>query len=182
MDVLLFGVSNVGKSTTGRCLVEKLGYHYYDLDEEVKLHCHMTLEKFVNTIWPYERDKIRGEVLGNILAKGGNKVIAVTPIYYSRNFSKYLGSGDRLAVELQDTPENIFERLVFSDENDRVYKDDEYRDAHRSHYLSEIKKDITYYKRSFAKIENKFQMNNDSPEVVANRLISRFGLIVQEKE
>lgn len=34
MNICLFGVSNVGKSTTGKLLAEKLGYSYYDLDDE----------------------------------------------------------------------------------------------------------------------------------------------------
>ena len=41
--------------------------------------------------------------------------------------------------------------------------------------LKDIKKDATYYKKSFEKIENKFQINNDPPEVVADRLIAEFG-------
>lgn len=32
-----------------------------------------------------------------------------------------------IAIELQDSKEHIFERLVFSDENDNAYKDDEYK-------------------------------------------------------
>ena len=81
-----------------------------------------------------------------------------------------------LAVELQDAPEHIFSRLVFSDENDRVYKDDEYRDAHASHYLREIKKDITYYKKAFSKITNKLNIDDDSPEKVVERLMKQFNL------
>ena len=34
MKILLFGVSNVGKTTIGTMLAKQLGYSYYDLDEE----------------------------------------------------------------------------------------------------------------------------------------------------
>lgn len=44
MKILLFGVSNVGKTTAGRILADKLEYDFYDLDEEVKKHYNMTLE------------------------------------------------------------------------------------------------------------------------------------------
>ena len=40
----------------------------------------------------------------------------------------------------------------------------------RKYYLSEIKKDITYYKRTYAKITNKFDMNGDAPKIVTERL------------
>ena len=176
MNILLFGISNVGKTTTGRLLAGKLGYKFYDMDEEVKSCLHITLEEFVNTIWPYERDKIRGKILENLVPRPENKVIAVTPMYYSRWFHKYLQRDDVLAVELQDAPEHIFSRLVFSDENDQVYKDDKYRDAHASHYLGEIKKDITYYRKAFSKITNKLNIDGDSPEKVVERLMKQFNL------
>ena len=34
--ILLFGVSNVGKTTTGRLLADQLNAKFYDLDEEIK--------------------------------------------------------------------------------------------------------------------------------------------------
>ena len=57
MTIYLFGVSNVGKTTTGELLAEKLGYVFYDLDDEVKRYYDMTLEEFVNTGRLEERDK-----------------------------------------------------------------------------------------------------------------------------
>lgn len=146
------------------------------MDEEVKSCLHITLEEFVNTIWPYERDIIRGKILENLVPHPENKVIVVAPMYYSRWFNKYLQRDDVLAVGLQDAPEHIFGRLVFSDENNQVHKDDEYRDAHASYYLGEIKKDITYYKKAFSKITNKQNINGDSPEKVVERLMKQFNL------
>ena len=177
MNILLFGISNVGKTTIGGILAQKLGYVFFDLDEEVKKRHHITLEQFVNTVWPYERDQIRGEIIGSILCLCKDTVIAVTPMYYTRFFGKYLNREDVMAIELQDTPENIFNRLVFSDQNDHVYKDDEYRDAHREYYLREIKKDITYYRKPFMKLENKFSIDGTSPEVAAERLIEHYSLL-----
>ena len=49
MKILLFGISNVGKTTIGTMLAKQLGYSFYDLDEEVKKEFKMTLEEFVHT-------------------------------------------------------------------------------------------------------------------------------------
>ena len=49
MKILLFGVSNVGKSTVGKLLAERLGFDFFDLDEEIKRRMEMSLEEFVNT-------------------------------------------------------------------------------------------------------------------------------------
>lgn len=176
MNILLFGISNVGKTTIGGILARKLEYTFFDIDEEVKNRYHTTLEHFVNTVWPYERDKIRGEIIGSILSFQKDTVVAVTPMYYTRWFSKYLDREDVMAIELQDSPENVFGRLVFSDENDRVYKDDEYRDAHKAYYMRDIKKDITYYKKPFMKVKNKFSIDGASPEEAADQLIERYSL------
>ena len=181
MNIFLFGISNVGKTTTGRLLAQELGYRFFDTDEEVKSRYHTKLEHFVNTVSHYERDQIRGEILGDILALQQNTVVAVTPMCYSIWFNKYLKRDDVLAIELQDTPESVFDRLVFSDENDRVYRDDKYRDAHAAYYLKDIKKDITFYKRSFSKITNKYQMNHRSPEEVVKGLIETYGLLGNKK-
>ncbi len=177
MIILLFGVSNIGKTTTGCKLAEHLGCRFYDLDDEVRKFYHVTLEEFVTSGTLSERDKKRGNVLQMIMAYPHDKVIAVSPIYYSSNFNRHITGENVLAIELQDSPLNIFDRLVFSDENDVIYKDDAYKNLHKKYYISDIKKDITYYKRSFSKIANKFQMNNDSVERVIERLIDSYGLM-----
>ena len=178
MNIMLFGISNVGKTTIGRIVADKLGYDFYDLDEEIKKRYQMTLLEFVDTYWWLNtRDEMRGELIGEVLQRDGDKIVAVTPMYYSSFFSKYMKKGMAIGIELQDTVENIFNRTIFTDENDQVYEDSaEYREEHKAYYLKEIKKDITFYKRSFAKIENKFQINNDPPEVAADRLIEQYNL------
>lgn len=184
MNIMLFGISNVGKTTIGRILADKLGCDFYDLDEEIRKKYEMTQQEFVDTYWWRDtRDKIRGEQIGEILKREGGKVIAVTPIYYSVCFSKYLKKGMALGIELQDTVENIFNRMIFTDENDQVYEDSaEYREAHKKYYLKEIKRDITFYKKSFEKIGNTFQINNDPPEVAADRLIEQYNLAIEAIE
>lgn len=75
-----------------------------------------------------------------------------------------------------DTPKNIFDRLVFSDENDEIYEDTEYKNAHKDYYLSDIREDIFFYEQSYSHIKNKFFVNNDRIEKVADRLIKEFKL------
>ena len=175
MNVLLFGLSNVGKTTTGRLLAKKLGYDFYDIDEEVRIQFNTTNEEFVNAFSKNDRDKIRGRIIGQLLARDGDKVISVTPMYYSKWFNRYIFRADVTAIELQDEPENIFNRLVFTDENDQICEDSkEYREAHRDYYLNDIYEDVKYYRNSFRKIELKFQMQNDPPDVVVDRLIEQY--------
>lgn len=98
-------------------------------------------------------------------------VIAVSPIYYARNFNYLLEQEGVVAVELQDTEEHIFERLVFSDENDKIYKDDEYKERHKDYYMKEIHEDIMYMKRAFKKIQWKYFIDNKSIEQASDELM-----------
>ena len=107
-----------------------------------------------------------------------NKVVAVTPIAYMEYIRKFLLRKNVLAIELCDTPEHIFDRLVFSDENDVVYQDDDYKNAHKEYYLKEISEDIRYYgKHSFKIIKNKFNMDGKEPALVVARLIEEYRLL-----
>ena len=173
MVIMLFGVTNVGKTVTGKRLAEKLGYSFFDLDDEIKKRFQMTLEIFIKeNPYPYERGKIKGEILKDLISKNkNNMVIAVSPIYYARHFNKLIDLEQVIAIELQDSEVNIFERLVFSDENDNVYEDDEYKEAHRDYYIKDIHEDIVLSKRLFKKIKNKYLINNRPVEKVVDDLI-----------
>ena len=171
MKILLFGITNVGKSTIGKLLSEKLNYEFDDLDEEIKRR-YGKIDTFINKYpWDYDRHKVKGKILSDIVNKyEDNVVIAVSSIFYVRCFSKLLEDENILAIELQDKPGNILKRLVYADGDDNVFPLEITTEKERKYYLSEIKKDITFFKRTYAKITNKFAMNGEDPETVTERL------------
>ena len=97
-----------------------------------------------------------------------NVVIAVSPIWYTRFFSKIINREDVLAIELKDKPENILKRLVYADENDKVHKLIIRNQEEELYYLNDIQKDIDYYKKISEKISYKFDIDgrtaNDATE------------------
>ncbi len=176
MNILLFGVSNVGKSVSGRLLANLLGYSFYDLDDEVKKDQNTTLEEFVSTGTLLERDAVRCRILNHLVCRSGNKVIAVTPLSYTKDIRYLFSSPDVISIELTDSAENIFDRLVFSDENDVIYKDDDYKNRHRDHYLEEIQADLDWYGSVYSDIRNRFDISGMTPEEAAAELINQFHL------
>lgn len=98
MDILLLGVSNVGKSSIGELLAKKIHYDYYDLDDIVKNDQNMTLEEFVNTGTLFERDQLRCNLLNALHCISGNKVVAVTPISYIDGIKSLFNSQDVLSM------------------------------------------------------------------------------------
>ena len=173
MIILIFGISNVGKTEIGKRLADKLNYSFFDLDDEIKKHFHITLEQFMKeNPWTYERGIIKGKILKNIIHDNGDDiVIAVSPIYYARIINDLLEQEGVVAVELQDTEEHIFERLVFSDENDNIYEDEAYKEEHKDYYMKDIHEDIVYMKKVFKKIKWKYFIDNKSIEQASEELM-----------
>lgn len=80
-----------------------------------------------------------------LVSQAVNKVIAISPLSYMQELDPLPSSPDICSIELVVSYKSIFDRLVFSDENDNIYKDDDYKNAHRTHYLKEIKEDLAWY-------------------------------------
>ena len=138
----------------------------------------MTLEEFVhieNLRW---RDQKRGRIIKKILSKEENMFFVISPISYTDNFGKRITEDNILSIELVDTPANIFDRLVFSDTDDTIYNDDDYKNQCRDYYMSDIKADLEWYGNVYSKIgvKNRFEINNDSPKTAIKRLIKEYGL------
>lgn len=183
MKILLFGVSNVGKSTVGKLLAERLGFDFADLDEEIKKRMEISLEEFVNTANLRWRDQKRGNIIKKIVKLEEDIVLAITPISYAENFKTRIIADDILLIELYDTPENIFSRLVFSDESDNIYSDDTYKNEHKDYYIKEIQADLDWYGMINARIgiRNRLFVDNDPPEKVVDRIITEYGLKDSER-
>ena len=124
------------------------------------------------------RDQKRGRIIKKILSAENDIVFAITPISYIDNFKKQIINEDVLPIVLVDTPENIFDRLVFSDENDNIYMDDKYKNQRKDYYLNDIQEDIKWYGSVFLKmgIKNEFVISKDSIEQNVDRLIFEYHL------
>lgn len=176
MNILLFGVSNVGKTVTGKLLADYLGYNFFDIDQAVKEELGISLEEFVSTGSLAERDHLRCSIIHSLTYIKADKVIAVPPLSYIQDIIPLLSSPNVMAIELTDSVRNIFDRLVFSGENDAIYHDDDYKYAHAAYYLSEIQKDLEWYGSVYTILEYHFDISGRTPEETANALIEAFHL------
>lgn len=176
MNILLFGVSNVGKSATGKLLASCLKCHFYDLDEEVKKKLGITLEEFVSTGTLEERDSVRCSVILSLISISFDKIIAVSPLSYIHLIRNLFSAENVFTIELIDSAENIFDRLVFSDEKDNIYKDDDYKNRYRDYYLKDIREDLKWYGSVYSAVKHKFDMKGKSVDDVTEELIKRYHL------
>lgn len=164
MKLLIWGVSNVGKTTIGRELSKRLNCKFYDIDDEI-IKIYGSIDNF-QEIYPncYDRFDEKEEIMWDIINKEKEDFIMVVSPIFSISVVAYLLSTNTTSIEIIDTPEAIYDRLIF-DGDDAL----EYKEKHKEYYMSEIKWDQTASYDLFANIP-KVNINNhnikDSVDIV----------------
>lgn len=96
-----------------------------------------------------------------------NNVISVSTLWYKESVELLLDDKNNFIVELINTLEHIFERLIFCDENDQVLPNSkEYRDKHRDHYMHELYENKDWLWEVNVCIKTKIFMDNQPPKQV----------------
>ena len=124
MKILLFGITNVGKTTIGKLLSEKLNYDFDDLDDEIKRR-YGKIDNFQSKYpYDYARHRKRGEILKEVIDKyEDNVVIAVSPIYYEEFLVEVLNENNVLAIEIQDEKIDFLKQIISIIDIEKEYKE-----------------------------------------------------------
>jgi len=151
MRIFITGVGCVGKTTIGSILSSRLGYCFFDLDEEVERFFGTSIERLQNkflTIHSYRNEAAKALI--HILAQANSRdcVIALPPSGLMGGFLRVVKKAAEISVVLTDTPENILNRITFYDIDSRLIKK-RLTQKERRLYLREIKKDITYFRKTY---------------------------------
>jgi len=172
MIVALFGVICVGKTTIGRIISERLGFKFFDLDAEIKSFYDDTLTNiYSDCICRNAIDKKKAVVLKNVLNRCGEKaIIAISPIYYTMEYKHMFIHRGVLSIVLQDTPENIADRMVDTDDNDIIIEN---RESDRKEDIKDIKYFISRYKSAYRKIPCHYHINGKSASEAADDIINK---------
>lgn len=151
MRVFITGVSDVGKTTIGKALAELLGVKFFDLDEEIELFFGTSIErlqkKFI-TIWGYREEAAKA--LTHLLSRPDSidSVIALPPSGLMGGYLRVIKKSSGTIIALTDKPDNIVERITFYDIDSNPIEKSLTCDEKKWH-LREIKKDITYFGKSY---------------------------------
>lgn len=169
MKILLWGIPCVGHEKIGTLLAEKLNYEFIDKNDIIKKN-YGTIDKY-NEKYPtdYDRFKVKENIAKEIINKKDNFVMAMSFIYI-KEIVKSIIDTDTISVEITDNLKSIYDRILFYDENDEVMPDSKaYRDAHKEHFVAEIKSDMTTTYREFKDIP-KFKLKGRKLESVIDEL------------
>ena len=151
MKIFLVGVSCVGKTTIGSRLAEIVGYKFFNLDTFVEEYYGMSLERLQGKLLTMYSFRIEAaKALKHLIDnnKGENYIVALPPSGLMGGYLNVIKKTDCLVIAIHDNPENILDRIVFYDKDSKpILKTLNEKD--KRYYLSDIKKDITYFGKSY---------------------------------
>jgi shikimate kinase len=171
--VFLTGVGCVGKTTIGARLAQITDRAFFDLDVEIERFFSMPIEQLQRKYWmPHDFRKEAAKALSHILSKpeSNNAVIALPPSGLMGGYWNVIKQTPGLKFALLATPENILERIVFYDADSNLI-DKRLTAEERPQYLKEIKKDITYFKVSYARADLQISIEGLDVEQAAHRIL-----------
>lgn len=147
--IILVGVSCVGKTTIGRLIAAHLGYPFFDLDQKIESYFGTSIERLQSCfLTDYSFRNKAAVVLKQIVTDNPCCVIACPPSGLQDAYLRVIRKTDSVTVAIEDTPENIVERITFYDIDSRPIAR-HLTAEEKMLYRTEIKKDITYFKTSY---------------------------------
>ena len=169
MIIAFFGITCVGKTTIGKIVANELQYDFFDLDAEMKSYYNDTILGIQRGCFGDALDAKKATVLKYILSGCGDRaVIAMSSIYYTVKYKLMFRNNKVFSILLQDSPENIVKRMVYTDDLDIVIKNPE-RDYKAE--LKDIRYFISRYKKAFDRIEHKYDIAGNTADAAANEII-----------
>lgn len=183
MILYLVGVSCVGKTTFGKMLADKIGFTFFDLDDEIQKYYNKPIERIQDEFLTMNGYREKASVvLDHLLSEvtGTNTVIAGTPsglmFSYLRIYKKHKAKINLLSIHIKDSPVNILNRLTFYDEDSEpiIVEMDEFKEIR---YLQNIKEDYNYFKKSYARADLEVNIEDiplkNLPDVIINELYKK---------
>jgi shikimate kinase len=149
--VFLTGVSCVGKTTIGKRLAEILGVRFFDMDHEIEVFHGMSIQRLQSKfLGMHSYRNEAAKALAHLLhgADSQNCVIALPPSGLMGGYLRAVKRSSGITIALKASPEDILARIKFYDIDSKPIEKDPTPAEKRLH-LREIKKDITYFCRTY---------------------------------
>ena len=151
----------MGKTTIGTRLATLFGFQFFDLDDEIEnffsISNERLQEKFL-TIYSYREEA--SKALKDLLDRESTQdsVIALPPSGLMGPYWRLVKKSGGTTIVLTDDAINILNRITFYDkDSNQINKNLSEED--NLYYLKEIKKDITYFNRSYKKADIKINIS-----------------------
>ena len=172
MRLFVTGVACVGKTTIGRRAADLMCLTFFDLDHEVETFFNATIERLrARFLTPYSYRNEAAKALLHVMARPESRhsVIALSPSGLMGGYLRAVKKSGGLVVALWDEPENILERITFYDVDSRLIER-RLTAGEKRLYLREIKKDMTYFGKTYARAQLRIDIGGRDVEAAARRV------------
>ena len=172
MRLFVTGVACVGKTTIGRRAASLIGLTFFDLDHEVETFFNTSIERLQERfLTPHSYRNEAAKALLHLLARPESRhsLIALPPSGLMGGYLRAIKRSSGLVVVLWDEPENILGRIPFYDIDSRPIE--RHLTAGESRlYLRKIKKDMTYFGKTYARAHLRIDIAGLDVDAAARRV------------
>ena len=178
MQIFLTGIGCVGKSTIGAIIADLLGIKFFDLDVEVEAFFQTSIERLQGRFFNMHGYRIEAaKALTHLLNRPESResVIALPPSGLMGGYLKALKKSSGIKVAITDEPVNIVERLKFYD-IDSIPIEKELSPKEKKLYLSEIKRDMSYFGKTYKRADLQVDISGLDPVQAARKIIEMIKL------
>lgn len=183
MRIFITGVSCVGKTSTGALLASRLGCRFYDLDKEIegffKTSIGRLQEKYLTSeSFRHEAAKVLTHILET--TENQNFVMALPPSGLMGGYLQVLKKAEGIITVLTDTPENILKRITFYDIDSHPIEK-QLTEKEKLLFLREIKKDISYFRKSYDRAHLRIDISGLSAAEAAEKMRQSLNSFLSDK-
>jgi len=173
MRIFLTGVSCVGKTTVGTKLAALLGCPFFDLDNEIESFFSTPIERLQEkflTMYSFRQEASKALKYLLNQKQTQDSVIALPPSGLMDNYWRVVKKSNGTIIVLTDDAANILKRITFYDKDSKPIEKN-LTEAEKPLYLKEIKKDITYFNRTYKRADMWVQIVGLTPDQAATKVI-----------
>lgn len=155
-------------------MADHLNYTFVDFDHAVNARMNTTIAALKRAcVTEYQYRQTVKPILEEILDEYREDLILAMPPSglfhpYKKVFDR---QADVVSVWLSDKAENIFDRLMFTDDDDNLIEEDVITPDNERHYREVVKNDIAYYYDTLRKARVKFDIKGRDANQTALALI-----------
>lgn len=165
-------MSDVGKTSIGRELAKLLNVNFFDLDDEIEAFFGTSIERLQSRFYMMRsfRDEA-AKALAHLLKRPDSMdcVISLPPSGLMAGYLQVVKKSDGITIALIDNPENILKRITFYDIDSKPINKELTADE-MSLYRKEIKKDITFFGKTYKRAHMKVDIANLNIMQAANKV------------
>ena len=172
MRIFLTGVSCVGKTTIGKKLATLLCCSFFDLDAEIESFFSMPVERLQDKfLTMYSFRKETSKALKQLLNQEDSQdsVIVLPPSGLVDNYWRVVKQSKGTIVVLTDDAANILQRITFYDRDSKPIEK-LLTEKEKVLYLKEIKKDMTYFNRTYKRADILVPISGLTPDQAATKV------------